>query len=72
MLLSYALDIRRVIINYFLRVCSSSFEPLRFGLFRFTSYPIRLPASRGTNLFKLCSSIPIGEIENIVFCSILR
>ncbi len=35
-----------MITNYFVKVCSSSFKPLRFGLFRLTSYSIRLPTLR--------------------------
>ncbi len=58
-----------VITNYFLKVCSSSFEPLRFRPFRPTSYSIRLPALREQtylNLFKLCSSIPSERSIKIV------
>ncbi len=63
---------KEVITNYFLKVCPSSFESCRFGPFRPTSYSIRLPRIAGTNLFKLCSSIPIGGRQRwIPLCPII-
>ncbi len=57
-LLSLILDTGRVITNYSLNVCSSSFKPLRFGLLRLTSYSIRLLASRGKTYSNFCPLSP--------------